>query len=160
MRSDFMPFIKVDKFIDFMVYYHVNHPNDNEVQNIEIFKTWVKKNNVTHYYQGATQWGKLETKKKFIEHLDITPREDHPELFKTKNNMMILVCQPYLSFEDIESLKLPDWVKERGLKFEVSEALSWHYPGRTILIQYTLDDKEVFEAYLKAARERERRRQW
>lgn len=130
-----------------------NEPYDPTLfKDIEIFREWCDKYKVTHYREGMREWYNLNPRKNYgyrYHYLwGITPLQDHTDMFRTENKKMIFVTQPYADLEKIKQEKVEEWCRERGLKLTISKDLSWHYPGQTILLQYTINDNDTFNNFL------------
>lgn len=84
------------------------------------------------------------------------PLQDHAKMYQRYDGSRVFISQPYRNKEDIEnSMELSEWAESRGLEITlISEELSWHYPGSTVLFQVEIRDKEKYLAYIKENRKR------
>lgn len=153
-----MRFVSVDEYVQYMKRYHLywerqywkeNKPYEATCKDIDIFKKWCRQYNVIQFCKSHDTWVKLDINKRERPGIDKTPLEDHAELFRNANKEMIFVTQPYANLKMISESGLNTYCEKRGLKYKVSEELSWHYPKATILIQYTIKVKDIFDNYIK-----------
>lgn len=154
-----MKYIGINEFIKNMKHYHIyserqcikRHQiyNPYECQDIELFKKWCKLYDIKDYcYDGYDTWVKVDSKKRNRYQIESTPLQDHAKLFRTSNKDMIFITQPYANLDMFDKANIIEWANERGLEVEVSKDLSWHFPKETLLIQYTLKDKAIFDSYI------------
>jgi hypothetical protein len=160
-----LKYVSINQYVEYMKKYHLswerfhkkrNEPyNSNECKNIDIFKKWCEKYNIVEYCEDSYEsWMKLDSKKRYSHKIKDTPLQDHAALFRTLNKEMIFITQPYANMKKINDNDVLGFCNERGLDFIVSEELSWHYPKETLLIQYSIKDKVVFDSYIKQSSDR------
>ncbi|GEM_PF-1992706 len=143
--------VNTKEYIKEMECYHAfweGQNNDNHHLNfsdISLFEKWCKENKIKKWYLGSYNWtyivGNLARWNPNVE----VPYQDHKALFKNDKNENILVIQPYYSKID----EIEEWANKRGIKIREDSALSWHCPNHTTLIEFRINDKELFRQAVK-----------
>lgn len=65
----------------------------------------------------------------------IPPATDHPSLWGKNGKSSLFVSQPYkLSLDDLR--RIVKHCEDLNLDVEIGAGLSWHFPGRTILVVF------------------------
>lgn len=154
-----MKYISINKYIEAMEeYQRVSKKrclkrnevySQEECQNIEIFKKWCATYDIKEYRQGGSNsWTILDSRKRYRRKIKNTPLEDHVGVFRNSNKEIVFINQPYATLKKMDDNNILGFCNERGLDYIISEDLSWHYPKETILVQYSIKDKFVFDAYI------------
>lgn len=145
-----MSWVNIDAYIQRMENYHAEWENEEEsnhlkFNNIEIFKKWCKENSITKWFSGSCNWTNLVGNLARWNPNVQVPYQDHKALFKNDKNENILIIQPY--YRNVENIK--NWAAKRGIKVDEKYNFSWHYPNQTTLIEFRIDDKELFRQAVK-----------
>jgi hypothetical protein len=122
--------------------------NSAQMKNIDIFREWCEKYNICEFDSSKDWYNFIPRVRCDLNH-EHMPLYDHVVMFRGKNKELIFISQPYANEDSICESNIFQWAKERGLKVEVSKELSWHCPGGTILLQYTLENEELFRDFIK-----------
>lgn len=112
----------------------INHENFMDEQ---VFRAWCLEYSVTEWYAQIPTYKKLFSLRSKWRPEDNTPFEDHVGLFKTEQDKLIFISQPYksLAFKDLRFVR--EWTKKEGLCIEYVPEFSWHCPGSTGLLMYS-----------------------
>jgi hypothetical protein len=66
--------------------------------------------------------------------------QDHLEELVVDGKTKIIIAQPY-EISNTDLTETLSFCRERGINMTISRGESWHNPGRTFLVEYTLVDK-------------------
>jgi hypothetical protein len=117
--------------------YHKQAISRNDMYVESLFLTWVKRYDITHYYNGAATWRKLFSLRARWSPEDFVMFSDHVMLFKNKDGVLYFVSQSYNFIPEQHFEKLKHWADERDMNVEVLPDRSWHAPKMSILLQFT-----------------------
>jgi hypothetical protein len=111
----------------------------------EIFVRWAKQENIKKKLNCRPCFERLLRKGgRVSEHyFSQMPFSDHVSMYERFDGTRVLISQPYCEVKDVvDSKEMKDWLNDRGLKISLlSDKLSWHNPGLTILIQIEVEDE-------------------
>lgn len=116
--------------------YHKQPMSRSDMYVESLFLTWVKRYNITHYYNGAATWRKLFSLRAKWNPEDLGMYSDHVMLFKSESDVLYFVSHDYNFIPERHFEKLKQWADERNMSVEVID-LSWHAPKMTTLLQFT-----------------------
>jgi hypothetical protein len=123
------------------------------------YSKWINGNHITKELEhGSGGWINL-IPRKFNSYnfsygsLDPHFHLDHSQLYETMFGERVFTTQPYWGAWGLVHINYINyykkWASEKGLSARFSFEDSWHYPYRTILIEFRLIDQQKYVNYIK-----------
>ena len=147
--------VNTKEYIKLMERYHEECILQNDIKsnlefnNIQLFKEWSQQNNIKKWLNESSNWTYIISRIARWNPNITVPYQDHKEIFKDANNKNVLIIQPY--YWNIDEIKI--WAKNKGISINENTELSWHYPNHTNLIEFRVDDEDLFRKAVKTIRD-------